>query len=150
MRPIRPIGLIRPILLIFALVSPLRAQYWSAMPKIEDGPVCACFSQDDKTVYFVSKDSGVANVFRVPAKGGAPQMVTRFVDAPVVRAVHLTGKPMFVYMKGSAENPTDYHIYKLPDAGGELAVDLTPTKPGVKNEIIGASYNGRYIYYKSN
>jgi hypothetical protein len=126
-------------------------QFWSTLQPIEgEGPICACFSQDEKNIYFVSKEGGVANVFKVPVKGGAPMQVTKFVDAPVVRAMHIVNRPLVVYMRSATPGTDDYHIYRIADDGSGEPLDVTPSAPGVRNEIIGASYNGRYIYYRSN
>src|SRR5688572_18889350 len=136
---------------VLLFTTPASAQFWQTLQPIEgEGPICACFSQDEKNIYFVSKDSGVANVFKVPIKGGAPTQVTKFVDAPVVRALHIVNRPMIVYMRAASPGTTDYHLYRIADDGSGEPLDVTPTEPGVQNEIIGASYNGRYVYYRSN
>ncbi len=50
----------------------------------------------------------------------------------------------------ATENGEDYHLYRIADDGSGAAQDITPSTEGVTNVIIGASYNGRYVYYTSN
>jgi hypothetical protein len=138
------------VLLLICSAAPAFAQYWSALPPVDPKHVSfAGFSNDEKRVYFISKQAGVDNIWMVPVKGGQPTQVTKFTESGVVRAFHLLSHPYLVY-----ERPTsatgDYHVYKLKDDGSGEAVDLTPTKPGFWNDLAGMSYNGRYVYFRSN
>jgi hypothetical protein len=126
------------------------AQYWRALPPVaNDKGVSASFSADEKNVYFLGSDNGVKALFRAPVKGGPVTQVTKTSGNPIVRAYHFLNRPMIAFMRALTPGGTDYHIYRIGEDGfGEL--DLTPTPAGVSNEIIGLSYNGRYIYYNSN
>lgn len=127
------------------------AQFWAAMPTI--GPNSGydiSFSQDEKFVYYLSAETGTSNIFRVPIKGGPAQQITKFTDAPVVRAMHMLGRGYVVFMKSKSASDSDYHIYRLLDDGSGEALDITPSGPGVRSTIIGASYNGQFIYYTEN
>jgi Tol biopolymer transport system component len=85
----------------------------------------------------------------VPVKGGQPTQITKFTENGVVRAMHLMNRPYLVIERPSSA-AGDYHLYLVKDDGtGELQ-DLTRTGPGIWNDIAGMSYNGRYVYYRSN
>jgi hypothetical protein len=49
-----------------------------------------------------------------------------------------------------ADDGKDYHIYRIKDDGSGQPEDLTPGPEGVTSEIIGASYNGKYVYFTNN
>lgn len=136
--------------LLLISAGPSFAQYWSALPPVDTKNVSfAGFSNDEKRVYFISKTGGVDNIWMVPVKGGQPTQITKFTENGIVRAFHLVSNPYLVY-----ERPTsatgDYHVYKLKDDGSGEAQDLTPTGPGMWNDLAGLSYNGRYVYFRSN
>ena len=141
--------------------SPTYAQLWHALPAISlthDNPQ-AQFSNDDKKVFFLNGSGGVENIWSaviadkwggiVAGPKNPPVQVTKFTDHGVIRFFHLLGSPDILYMR-AAENGKDYHIYRISDNGTGTPQDLTPGPEGVTNIIIGASYNGRYIYYTSN
>lgn len=139
------------VLIFFFLPRIVSAQFWAALPPI--GPHSAydiSFSHDEKFVFYISSESGVANVYRVPVKGGPAQQVTKFTDAPVVRAMHMLGRNYVVYMRAKTPSDSDYHIYRILDDGTGDILDITPFAAGVRSTIIGASYNGQFIYYTSN
>lgn len=50
----------------------------------------------------------------------------------------------------ATENGGDFHIYRIADDGSGAPQDITPGPDGVTNQILGASYNDRYVYYTSN
>jgi hypothetical protein len=129
-----------------------RAQYWQTFPPLEeDKGVSASFSNDDKRVFYMGKDpSGNKNVFSIEIKGGATIQTTRFTDAPVVRACHFASRPMHMVMKASAPTSTDYHMVRIADNMMDAPLDVTPDPEGIRNEIIGLSFNGKYLYYSSN
>lgn len=138
------------IILLLTAVSPSFAQYWSALPAVDPkSPSFAGFSNDEKRVYFLSKKNGISNIWTVPVKGGQPTQVTTFTENGVVRAFHMLNRPWLV-----VERPTsasgDFHLYSLKDDGSGTAQDLTPTAPGIYNDLAGMSYNGRYVYFRSN
>ncbi len=136
---------------IFFLPRIASAQFWAALPPVgANSGYDISFSQDEKFVYYLSSESGIANIFRVSVKGGAPQQITKFADAPVIRAMHMLGRGYVVFMKGNTPSDSDYHIYRIADDGTGDALDITPSGPGVKSTIIGASYNGQFIYYTEN
>jgi WD40 repeat protein len=146
------------LLSIFAVATVLliantaQAQFWHVLPPLAtEKSLNASFSQDEKQVFYLAKsEAGIANIYRIPIKGGAPVAVTTYTNAPIVRAFHFTNRPYVAYMQAKTKEGTDYHIYRVADDGKGGPLDLTPTEPGVENIIIGASYNGMYIYYTSN
>jgi Tol biopolymer transport system component len=141
---------------LFALTLTLtpaisHAQYWRAMPPVsaETAQVLS-FSQDEKHVIYLSRgESGVPNIYKIPVKGGAAEQVTKYTDGEVLRPISTVGRPTIVFMRPATAGTKDYHLYLVPQAGGEPR-DLTPTPAGVSNVIIGSSYTGRFIYYTSN
>jgi len=127
------------------------AQYWRALPSVnEDKSINTAFANDEKFVYYLSKESGISNIYRIPIKGGAAQQVTKFTDAPVVRFLHLINQPSILFMRAKDAASTDYHIYRMPADGSGEPKDLTGGGDGVHSELIGLSYNARYAYYTSN
>ncbi len=139
------------VLTLFLIPRVVSAQFWAALPPI--GALSAydiSFSHDEKFVFYISSESGVANLYRVPLKGGPAQQVTKFTDAPVLRAMHMIGRNYVVFMKGKTPQDSDYHIYRILDDGTGDILDITPFVTGVRSTIIGASYNGQFIYYTSN
>ena len=147
-------------LLLFFSSNSSRAQFWHTLPSLKDGTgMNVCFSNDEKKVFYLSKEGGVPNIWcmtvadkygriiAVPAN--PPVQVTKFTDRGVARFLHLLNKDEVLYMR-MAENGKDYHIYRLKDDGTGTPQDLTPGAEGVTSEIIGASYNGRYVYYTNN
>ncbi|MBS1904656.1 MAG: hypothetical protein JSS75_13195 [Bacteroidetes bacterium] len=127
-------------------------QFWHVMPPLDkDNSINVCYANDDKRIFYLGKDDGgVKNIFAIDVKTLAVTQVTKFSDAPVVRFVGVPGKPFLIYMRASAAHPTDYHLYKIDNNGVTVPEDLTPTGDGIANTIVGAQYNGRYIYYSSN
>ncbi len=140
------------ILAILLIVSSARAQYWHVIPySATEHSVNPGFSPEDKKgnyrIYFI--DNG--NIFGLdPKKDSVFQITQALSGNPVVRMTHLLGSNGIIYMQGQVGNSTDYHLYRIADTGSTSAEDLTPTKLGVQNIMLGASYNGRYIYYSSN
>jgi hypothetical protein len=146
--------------LFFSFVSDAHAQFWHVLPPISDSnAISAGFSNDQKKVFFIRKDAGVANVWSavildkyggiIAGSKNPPVQITKFTDRGVVRFFHLLNRPEFVYMR-AMENGQDFHIYRMKDDGSEQPQDLTPGGEGVTNIIIGASNNGRYVYYTNN
>ncbi|MDP4200554.1 MAG: hypothetical protein Q8922_08040 [Bacteroidota bacterium] len=152
------------IFALFALYSIItdssaHAQFWHALPAIDSstrngiGNVGdATFSNDEKRVFYLSGGNVFSLVIadkysRITATPGmTPTQVTKFTDRPIVRFVHLTNRPEIIFMR-LGENGKDYHIYKQKDDGSDQPQDLS----GDANaEIIGLSYNGRYVYYTAN
>ncbi len=141
-------------------IVPVAAQFWHVLPPISDSDaISAGFSNDQKKVFFIRRDVGVANVWStviMDKYGGiiaGPKnplvQVTKFTDRGVVRFFHLLNRPEILFMR-SIENGKDFHIYRMKDDGSEPAQDLTPGGDGVTNTIIGSSYDGRYVYYTNN
>ncbi len=127
------------------------AQYWYKLQKadVNDRSLSPSFSNDEKKVFYIAPNaSGVKNVFSVDLKGGAPVEVTTSTT-PIVRLMHVNGKPMIIYMKALSPTSTDYHIFRANNNNTD-ELDLTPDGEGVRNDIIGSSFNGRYVYYSSN
>ena len=128
------------------------------MPR-EDRSVNAGFSNDEKKVFYLSPDSGIANIWSVTiadkygriiaGPNNPPMQITKFTDRGIVRMFHLLNLPEILYMR-LTNNGKDYHIYRTKDDGTGEPQDLTPGAGGVTSEIIGASYNGRYVYYTEN
>jgi len=153
----------RALLIIFNLsffIIPARAQFWHVLPPLSDSDaISASFSNDQKKVFFIHREAGVANVWStvimdkyggiIAGPKNIPTQVTRYTDRGIVRFIHLLNRPEIVFMRAT-ENGKDFHIYRMKDDGSEQPQDLTPTGAGVTNTIIGASYNGRYIYYTNN
>jgi hypothetical protein len=127
------------------------AQYWRALPALSpETSQILSFSQDEKYVIYAATENGVSNIYRVSVKGGAaPEAVTSFADGKVLRPISTVGKNWVVFMRPTA-GESDYHLFRISQDGKIAAQDVTPTKAGVNNVIVGASYNGRYVYYTSN
>ncbi len=145
--------------LLFA--GTVHAQLWHALPTISEtaNKPDAQFSNDEKKVFYLTGNGKVENLWSavVADKWGRiiagpknpPIPITKFIDHGVVRFFHLLGSPEILYMRAT-DNGKDYHIYQIADDGSGTPQDLTPGPDGVTNIIIGASYNGRYVYYTSN
>ena len=141
--------------------SPTYAQLWHALPAISEtaNKPEAQFSNDEKKVFFLNGTGGVENIWSaiIADKWGGiiagpknpPVQITKFTDHGVARFLHLLGSADLIYMRAT-ENGKDYHIYRIADNGSGSPQDLTPGPEGITNIILGASYNGRYIYYSSN
>jgi hypothetical protein len=152
-------------LLLFSLYSSfsaisVRAQFWHILPPVSDSDaISAGFSNDQKKIYFIRRDGGIANVWStviMDKYGGiiaGPKspvvQVTKFNDRGVVRFFHLLNRPEILFMR-TTDNGKDFHIYRMKDDGTDQPQDLTPGGNGVTNIIIGASYDGRYVYYTNN
>ena len=139
------------ILIIVFISQSSHAQYWHRLPKVEacDRSLSPGFSNDEKKVFYIAPDSlGIKNVFAVDLKGGAPMQITRSAT-PVVRLMHVYGRPLIIYMKAVGKGTTDYHLYRANNNGTD-ELDLTPTGEGVRNEMLGSSFNGRFMYYAAN
>jgi Tol biopolymer transport system component len=126
------------------------AQYWRALPALSpETSQILSFSQDEKYVIYAATENGVSNVYRVSVKGGTPEAVTSFTDGKVLRPISTVGKNWVVFMRPTV-GESDYHLFRTSQDGKIAPQDVTPTKAGVNNVIVGASYNGRYVYYTSN
>jgi hypothetical protein len=131
------------------------AQYWHALPSVDAPKTFASdfstvgFTHDEKRVLFLSSANGTSNIYSAPVAGGEATPVTAFTDNGVVRFVQLVGQPNLVFMRPTAGGK-DYHLYRVKNDGTGPIADLTPTGPGVSNEILGEAYNGRYVYFTSN
>ncbi len=159
----------RLLLFVFLTISPfvptVHAQFWHALPSISTtaGFQNAQFSNDEKKVFYLSGDGKIENIWSVVVAdkwGGIiagkhpPVQITKFTgigtDARgVVRFFHLLDSPDILYMRATKDGK-DFHIYRIADDGSGTPQDLTPGGAGVTSEIIGASYDGRYVYYTSN
>ncbi len=148
------------ILNVSFIVLPARAQFWHVLPPLSDtDAISAGFSNDQKKVFFIRRDNGVANIWStvimdkyggiVASPKGPLTQVTKFTDRGVVRFFHLLNRPEILFMRAT-DNGKDFHIYRIKDDASEQPQDVTPGGDGVTNIIIGASYNGRYVYYSSN
>ncbi|GEM_PF-2420630 len=147
------------ILFTAGLASKSQAQFWHALPPLSAGETAnAGFSNDEKKVFYLTKDGSIENIWSrviadkynriVAGPTNPPVQVTKFTDRGIARFFHLLNLPEIVYMR-LTDNGKDYHVYRIKDDGSELQ-DLTPAPAGVTSEIIGASYNGRYVYYTEN
>lgn len=141
-------------------VIPASAQFWHILPPVSDSDaISAGFSNDQKKAFFIRRDAGVANVWCtviMDKYGGiiaGPKnpliQVTKFTDRGIVRFFHLLNRPEILFMR-TTENGKDFHIYRMKDDGADQPQDLTPGGNGITNIIIGASYDGRYVYYTNN
>lgn len=140
------------ILAICLLSAPAisNAQYWRALPALsQETSQILSFSNDEKFVIYSSQENGVGNIYRVPVKGGTSEAITNFTEGKVIRPITTVGKNWVIFMRPTA-GEADYHLYMVSQDGKFPFRDLTPTKPGVSNVIVGASYTGRYVYYTSN
>ncbi len=145
----------------FTFIPKVQAQLWHALPPISAsiGSPEAQFSNDEKKVFYLSGDGKVENIWSVVVADkygriiagpkNPPVQITKFTDRGVVRFFHLLGSPDILYMRAT-DNGKDFHIYRIPDDGSGAPQDITPDPDGVTNIIIGASYNGRYVYYTNN
>ncbi len=141
-------------------IIPAHAQYWHVMPPIGKGDeVDAGFSNDEKKIFYLSSEGGIGNVWSmviadkyggiIASPKNPPVQITKFTDRGIVRFLHLPSRPEIVFMRAT-ENGRDFHIYRMKDDGSEQPQDLTPGGDGVTNQILGTSYNGRYVYYTGN
>ena len=140
------------ILEICFLLAPAisNAQYWRALPALSpETSQILSFSNDEKFVIYAATENGVSNIYRIAVKGGTPEAITNYTDGKVIRPISTVGKNWVVYMRPTA-GESDFHLFRVSQDGKIAAQDVTPTKPGVNNVIVGASYNGRYVYYTSN
>jgi Tol biopolymer transport system component len=140
------------VLALFVLVAPAvsTAQYWRALPALSpETSQILSFTKDEKYVIYMSQENGVGNIFRIPVKGGAPEAITSFSEGKVLRPIATVGKNWVIFMRPTAGDG-DYHLYMVSQDGTVPFRDLTPTKTGISNVIVGASYTGRYVYYTSN
>jgi hypothetical protein len=142
------------------IISPVHAQFWHVLPSVGKGDeVAAGFSNDEKKIFYLNTKDGVGNVWSmvimdkyggiIAGPKNPPVQITKFTDHGIVRFFHLLNRPEFVFMRAT-ENGKDFHIYRMKDDGSEQPQDLTPGGEGITSEIIGASYNGRYVYYTNN
>jgi Tol biopolymer transport system component len=137
-------------LILFVLPQVSNAQYWRALPALSpETTQILSFSNDEKFVIYTSNENGASNIYRLAVKGGAPEAVTSYTDGKVYRAISTVGKNWVVYMRPTA-GEGDNHLFIVSQDGKIAPRDVTPTKPGVNNIIVGASYTGRYVYYTSN
>lgn len=154
--------LILPAFLILQssfFISASNAQFWHALPPIAtDTRIGASFSHDEKKVFYLSEGNiyslSIADKYsRITATPGmTPTPVTKFSDNPIVRCFHLVNRAEIVFMRLAA-NGKDYHIYRLAGDGSGTPKDLTPSVGAgedANSEMIGLSYNGRYVYYTAN
>ena len=137
-----------------------KAQFWHALQPVDSNhTISACFSNDEKKVFYLSKDGSIANIWGmtvadkyariIAGPANPPTQITKFTDRGIVRFFHLLNRPEILYMR-LADDGKDYHIYKINDDGSGQPEDLTPGGEGVTSEIIGASYNGKFVYYTNN
>ncbi len=141
-------GFVVVVLLLLPGITNCWAQYWTASPFTSgEHSHWITFSNDDKRVYYIS--GGAIYGIDLKKKDSVLQIVPK-ADAPVVRMMHIFGKPQILFMRASAAHPTDYHLYRMTDDGKTPAEDLTPSGEGVQNIMLGMAYNGRYLYYSSN
>lgn len=141
----------RLLLLVFLLALPAlaNAQYWRAMPPVTpETAQMLSFSNDEKFVYYLSQETGGGNIYRVSVKGGAPQQITKYTDGWVLRPIHAAGKPLVIFMRPMTPGQFDFHLFVVSNDGASAPRDLTPGNGKV--EMLGASYNGRYVYYTWN
>ena len=140
------------------------AQFWHALPTPDAKGVDAAwrsvsFSNDEKKLTYVSKEKGVTNVYMIPfadkygritANASTPAVpVTAFTDRGVIRSLHLLTLPEILFMRAEP-NGLDAHLFRTKDDGTGTPMDLTPGGAGTTSEMIGASYNGRFVYYREN
>jgi Tol biopolymer transport system component len=150
------------ILLLSSILFPSLgyAQFWHVFPPLaKEKSMSVGFSNDEKKVFYLSNDGGVANIWSVTiadkygriiaGPNNPPMQVTKFTDRGIVRMFHLLNFPEILYMR-LTNNGKDYHIYRIKDDGTGEPQDLTSGGDGVTSEIIGASYNGRFVYYTEN
>ncbi len=140
------------LILILSVSIDAKAQYWGVQAVSSDANTLnAFFSNDDKRIMYLSKAaSGFANIYAFDLKAKAASQITDVSDVSIVKFYQVPNKPLLIYMKASAGKPTDYHLYKISSTPSGISEDLTPTKEGVSNVMLGASYNGKYLYYSSN
>ena len=133
-------------LFFFLLITALaQAQYWQVLPThTDDKGVSAYFSQDDKKIFYLAPNpNGVKNVMAYELKGAITSEVTKYESA-VLRAIPVLSRPNLIVMKATEFG--DIHLYRLKNDGSE-ELDITPSAAGINHELLGSSYNGKYIYY---
>lgn len=122
-------------------------------PASADAKASASFGSDERKVFFLSGGNiwsvVVADKYnRIIAGPNNPAVqITKFTARPLVRFFHLATHSHLIFVR-LAEDGKNYHLYKLFDDGSGVPQDLTPGDATI--EMLGASYDGRYIYYSSN
>lgn len=121
------------------------AQYWQSLPPSNVGSqLSTYFSQDDKKVlYIASNAAGVKNVMSYELKGAVTSEITKY-DTPVLRMIQVLSRANLILMRASESG--DIHLYRVKNDGSE-ELDITPAAKGINHELLGSSYNGKYIYY---
>src|SRR5215470_3010751 len=103
----------------------------------------ASFSADEKSIAYSSDESGIFNVYTVPASGGKARALTRNKDSTyVVGYFPKDDRILYTHDRGGDENN---HLYVL-DGGKER--DLTPGK--LKAEFRGFSHDLASFYVLTN
>jgi dipeptidyl aminopeptidase/acylaminoacyl peptidase len=103
----------------------------------------ASFSADEKSVAYSSDESGVFNVYTVPASGGKARALTKNKDSSFVVAYFpKDDRVLYTHDRGGDENN---HLYVL-DGGKER--DLTPGK--LKAQFGGFSHDLAGLYVLTN
>ena len=94
---------------------------------------------------FESERDGWRHVYRVPADGSAPVLVTRFA-ADVIRVVGVDAIGGWLYFLASPENATEHHLYSCPLDGSAPPRRLTPSsQPGIHGYL--PSPDGRWAFH---
>lgn len=125
----------------------VHAQYWQTLPSSsEDKGVSAYFSQDDKKIFYIAPNAnGVKNVMSYELKGAVTSEVTKY-ETPVLRVIPVLSRANIIIMKASESG--NIHLYRIKNDGSE-ELDITTSKAGISYELLGTSYNGKYVYYSA-
>jgi dipeptidyl-peptidase-4 len=94
---------------------------------------------------FESERDGWRHVYRVPADGSSPTLVTRF-SGDVIRVVGVDANGGRLYFLASPENATEHHLYQCPLDGSGPPRRVTPvSQPGVHGYL--PSPDGRWAFH---
>ncbi|NMO23026.1 S9 family peptidase [Pyxidicoccus fallax] len=106
----------------------------------------ASFSPDEKRVLFTSNQSGIYNVFSVPAAGGKPTQLTRSTTESTYAVGYFPKDERFLFSRDQGGNELEHLYVRTPD-GKEK--DLTP---GDKHRatFFGWSHDDSAFYVQSN
>lgn len=104
------------------------------------------FSYDEKNILFTSNESGIYNVYTIPAEGGEPTALTNSNKESIYAISFFPDDNRILYRADRGGNEI-YHIYLREEDG--TARDLTPGEKA-RASFYGWNYEKTGFYYGSN
>jgi len=104
------------------------------------------FSSDDKSILFSSNQTGIFNVYSIPAGGGEPKQLTHSTTESTYAVSYFPHDSRVLYTHDQGGNENN-HIYLLDADGKER--DLTPGDK-LKAEFLGWSQDGKAFFFMTN